>query len=154
MSTRIFRTTVRVVVPVILLVSVALFLQGHNAPGGGFIGGVLTTTAFALLYMAYGIDFLETELLQWREEPAGDHIHESVVVGYRLLFAAGLALALGSGIVPLLFELPFMSQTYRILHDLPLYGEMELASAVAFDLGVYLVVVGGLLTILSVVGAE
>jgi multicomponent Na+:H+ antiporter subunit B len=153
-STRIFRTTVRVVVPVILLLSVSLFLRGHNAPGGGFIGGVLTATAFALLYMAYGVDFLETELLQWGEEPGDDRVQGSVVVGYRLLFATGLALALGSGLVPLLFELPFMSQAYRVLHDLPLYGEMELASALAFDLGVYLVVVGGLLTVLSVVGAE
>lgn len=154
MSTRVFRTTVRIVVPIILLVSVALFLQGHNAPGGGFIGGVLTTTAFALLYMAYGLDFLETEVMQLGEDAGGDHVQGSAVVGFRLLFAAGLALALGSGLVPLLFELPFMSQTYRILHDLPLYGEMELASAVAFDLGVYLVVVGGLLTVLSVVGGE
>jgi len=159
MSTVVFRTTTRVVVPIILLVSVALFLQGHNAPGGGFIGGVLTVTAFALLYMAYGMAFVETEVFDRSDEPAEDHIYGGIVVYYRLLFACGLALALLSGLVPMLldplgFDLPFMSQNYLVYHDVPLYGEMEIASALAFDLGVYCVVVGGLLTVLSVVGSE
>lgn len=154
MSTVVFRTTTRVVVPLILLVSVALFIQGHNMPGGGFIGGVLTVTAFALLYMAYGMDFLETEVFARREEPVTDHVFDSIVVVYRRLFAFGLAVALASGLVPLLLGLPFMSQNYVILHDVPLYGELEVASALAFDFGVYCVVVGGLLTVLSVVSAE
>jgi multicomponent Na+:H+ antiporter subunit B len=150
MSTVIMRTTARTVVPLMLVVAIALFLQGHNLPGGGFIGGVLTAAAFALLYVAYGAEYIEDDVLGRREN--GNP--QSAIEDYRLLFGAGLALALVSGLVPLLFGLPFMSQAVAILHDVPLYGEVELASALAFDLGVYCVVVGALLTVLSVVGAE
>ncbi|ADJ14274.1 Na+/H+ antiporter MnhB subunit-related protein [Halalkalicoccus jeotgali B3] len=146
------RTTARVVVPIILVVSISLFIQGHNLPGGGFIGGVLTTTAFALIYIAYGLDF--PRVLGHEIEPTESVFEDPIVVGYRRTFLLGLVIALGGGLVPLLFDLSFLSQTYVILHHVPLYHELELASALVFDLGVFLVVVGGLLTILSVVGAE
>jgi len=154
------KTVTRVAVPIIFVVSIALFLQGHNQPGGGFIAGVLTSSAFALIYIAYGLDFLENEVLGRDVETAIEHIRHGVVADYRTLFGAGLLLAAGSGIAAIVYGLlytdsglSFMSQSYTYLH-LPLYGEVELASAIAFDLGVYAVVVGALLTILSVVGAE
>lgn len=152
MTTVIMRTTARVVVPIILVVSISLFLQGHNLPGGGFIGGVLTTTAFALIYIAYGLDF--PRVLGHETEPAENVLEDPIVVAYRRTFLLGLVIAVGGGLVPLLFDLPFLSQTYVILHDVPIYHELELASALVFDLGVFLVVVGGFLTMLSVVGAE
>ncbi|WP_122090252.1 MnhB domain-containing protein [Halalkalicoccus subterraneus] len=152
MTTVIMRTTARVVVPLILVVAVSLFLQGHNLPGGGFIGGVLATTAFALVYISYGLDF--PRVLGHDLEPVADVLDDPIVVLYRRAFLLGLVIAIGGGLVPLLFDLPFLSQTYVILHDVPIYGEVEIASAVVFDLGVFLVVVGGFLTVLSVVGAE
>ncbi|WP_369684832.1 MnhB domain-containing protein [Halalkalicoccus sp. NIPERK01] len=152
MTTVIMRTTARVVVPIILIVSISLFLQGHNLPGGGFIGGVLATTAFALVYISYGLDF--PRVLGHEIEPAERVFEDPIVVAYRRTFLLGLVIAIGGGLVPILFDLPFLSQTYVILHDVPIYGEIELASALVFDLGVFLVVVGGLLTVLSVVGAE
>ena len=159
-TTVIMQTVTRVVVPIILLVSVAFFLQGHNQPGGGFIAGVLTSSAFALVYIAYDLDFLEEEVLGRDVDAALEHIRHGVVADYRRLYAFGLALAAGSGLAAILYGyvytnagLPFMSQGYTFVH-LPLYGELEVASALAFDLGVYAVVVGALLTILSVVGAE
>ncbi|MFC7045170.1 MnhB domain-containing protein [Halobacteriaceae archaeon GCM10025711] len=154
MSTVITRTTTRVVVPIIFVVSIALFLQGHNQPGGGFIAGVLTSTAFALIYIAFSIDFLEDEVLTRTKEAVVQHFQHSVVDDYRNVFAVGLTIAAGSGIVAMTFGFPFMTQEFWILHHVPIYGEVEIASAVAFDLGVYAVVVGSLLTILSVVGAE
>ena len=169
MTTLILRTTARTVVPIILVVSVALFVQGHNQPGGGFIAGVLTSTAFALVYIAYSVTFLEEEVLDRTVDTIVAHIQHGIVADYRRLFVAGLALAVASGLVPIALGwthawtgwpafadggLPFMEQGYVILHDVPLYGEVELASALAFDFGVYCVVVGSLLTILSVVGAE
>ncbi len=153
MTTVITRTAARLVVPIILVVSVALFIQGHNLPGGGFIGGVLTATAFALIYVVFDLRYLDAEILDRADEDA-DALESGVVADYRLLLGLGLALAAGSGLVPILYDLPFLSQDFWILHGVPLYGEVEVASAVAFDLGVYLTVVGALLTILAVVGAE
>lgn len=159
-TTVIMQTVTRVAVPIILLVSVAFFLQGHNQPGGGFIAGVLTACAFALVYIAYDLDFLEEDVLGRDVDTALEHIRHGVVADYRRLYAFGLAVGAGSGLAALVYGylytdsgLPFMSQDYTFLH-LPLYGEIEVASALAFDLGVYAVVVGALLTILSVVGAE
>jgi multicomponent Na+:H+ antiporter subunit B len=154
MTTVIFRTVTRFGVPIILLVSVALFLQGHNHPGGGFIAGVLTASGFALIYIAYGLDFLEETVFGRNEETPWEYITHGIVAEYRRTFALGLAIAAGSGIVAVSLSYPFLTHDYLILEHLPLYGELELASAVSFDLGVYAVVVGALLTILSMVGSE
>lgn len=154
MTTVVLRTTVRVVLPIILLVAIALLLQGHNYPGGGFIAGVLTATAFALVYISYSIEFLEDDILQRGGTDPEDHIEHRIVDHYRLVFVLGLAIAAGSGVVAMAFGYPFLTQAVAFVDDIPLYGEVELASAVVFDLGVYLVVVGSLLTILSVVGSE
>lgn len=160
MTTVILKTVTRMVAPIILLLSVALFLQGHNQPGGGFIAGVLTASAFALIYIAYSIAFLENDVLGRDVESAVEHLRDGVVADYRSAYGVGLLLAAGSGIGSIVYGylytdtgLPFMTQNYTFLH-LPLYGELEVASALAFDLGVYAVVVGSILTILSVVGAE
>jgi len=154
MTTTIMKTTARVVVPIVLVVAISLLIQGHNLPGGGFIGGVLTTAAFALIYVAHGLDYLEIGVLD-REVESGAGIFElRTVAVYRRMFVLGLAIAAGSGFAPLFFEEPFLTQEFTVLHDVPLYHEIELASALVFDLGIYLVVVGGLLTIFSVVGAE
>ncbi|MFB6125642.1 MAG: MnhB domain-containing protein [Halanaeroarchaeum sp.] len=154
MTTVIFRTVTKLAVPIVLLVSVALFLQGHNQPGGGFIAGVLTASGFALIYIAYGLDFLEESVLGREVGSPVEHLRHGVVTDYRRLFAVGLAIAAGSGLLAMLFGVPFLSHDYTVLEHVPIYGEVELASAVLFDLGVYAVVVGALLTILSVVGSE
>jgi len=147
------RTTARVVVPIILVVAISLFLQGHSHPGGGFIGGVLTVAAFGLVYVAYNLDYLEVAVLDRDVDDEGHIGTHRTVTTYRHLFAFGLTLTVASGLVALLFGRPFLSQTFTYVH-LPLFGEVELASALVFDLGIFCVVVGGLLTIFSVVGAE
>jgi multicomponent Na+:H+ antiporter subunit B len=148
-TTVVARTVGRTVVPLILVTAVALLLQGHNFPGGGFIGGVLTATAFVLLYVIFGLDYLQKELLHRGVDGEG----RGMVGAYRWLFSLGLALAAGSGLVPILFGLPFMAQAVAFFH-LPLYQELEVASAFFFDLGVYFTVVGALLTVVGEVGAE
>ena len=87
-------------------------------------------------------------------EDVVSHLQNGIVAEYRRLFALGLVLAAVSGLVPLYWDVPFLAQDHWYVHDIPLYNEVHVASAVAFDLGVYFVVVGALLTILSVVGAE
>jgi len=152
-TTVITKTTARIVVPIILVLAISLLLQGHNLPGGGFIAGVLTTVAFALVYVAYGLDYLDAGVLG-RDVEAGRGIFEHrSVTAFRRTFVLGLAIAVASGLAALAVDEPFLSQTY-VVESVPIYHEIELASAFAFDLGVYFVVVGVLLTILSVVGAE
>jgi len=154
MSTVIARTVTRTVVPLIFVTAIALLLQGHNLPGGGFIGGVLTVTAFALIYVIYGMNYLEEELVHQNRETLLESIQHGIVENYQVAFALGLAVAAGAGLVPLVWGMPFLSQDFWVFYHLPIYGEFEVASALAFDLGVYFVVVGALLTILAVVGTE
>jgi len=149
-ATVIARTVTRIVVPIILVTAIALLLQGHNLPGGGFIGAVLATTAFVLVYVIYGPEYLRTTL----GLAAGGEFDHAPIAWYRAMLAAGLALAFGAGLVPILFGEPFLSQGFTILHHVPIYGELEVASALAFDLGVFFTVVGGLLTIVGMVGLE
>lgn len=163
--TIIARTVVRTVVPIILLTAIALVLQGHNLPGGGFIGGVLTATAFALVYISYGSEYLVQALLSGSGGSGGaesetesirdDPEFLSGAVGtYTQMFAFGLALAAGWGVVAIGFGVPFLTEAVAFVYHVPIYEELEFAGALVFDLGVYFVVVGSLLTILAVVGAE
>lgn len=154
MTSIIMKTTARVVVPIVLVVSLSLFLEGHNLPGGGFIGGVLTVAAFALIYVAFSLDYLEIGVLDRTVDPGTGIFSHRTVSAYRRIFMFGLFLSVASGLVAMLFEEPFLTQTFTYVEGVPIYGEIELASALVFDIGVYCVVVGGLLTILSVVGAE
>jgi multicomponent Na+:H+ antiporter subunit B len=148
------RTTTRVVVPFIVIVSLSLFVQGHNLPGGGFIAGVLTTVGFVLIYITFGLDDLERVLLGEVAAAGGNPFEDRIVDAYRRTFVFGLALAVGSGLAAMALGHPFLSQDHATVHGVPLYHEIEVASAVVFDLGIYCVVVGGLLTVLSVVGSE
>lgn len=153
--TVIAKTVTRTVVPLIALTAVALLLQGHNLPGGGFIAGVLTTTAFALLYVVYGIDSVRYDLVGSREWGTESHpILEGPVGEYARAFVVGLAIAVAAGIGSMLLGVPFLTQGVVFLEGVPVYGELEVASALAFDIGVYFVVVGALLTVLAVVGRE
>ena len=151
--TVIARTVTRLVVPLILVTAVALLFQGHNLPGGGFIAGVLTVTAFVLIYVIFGLDYLETELLD-REPSVRYETESGIVREYGQVFALGLAVAAGSGIAAIALGYPFLTQAVAFVEPLPVYGYLEVASALAFDLGVYAVVVGALLTIVAEVGAE
>jgi multicomponent Na+:H+ antiporter subunit B len=164
--TIIARTVVRTVVPIILLTAISLVLQGHNLPGGGFIGGVLTAIAFALVYITYGSEYLVQELLpnsdsnsnqnrrlpDTSEEQSG--LLSGAVSAYNVTFVFGLVLAAGSGLVAVALGFTFLAQSVVFIHDVPIYHEIELASALVFDLGVFFVVSGALLTILAVVGDE
>ncbi len=151
--TVIARTVTRVVVPLILVTALALLLQGHNRPGGGFIAGVLTVTAFALTYIIYGLDYIRTELLD-QQVPAAGAVESTLVRDLGAVFGVGLLIAVAGGLVAVGLGFPFLTQAVLFIEHVPLYEELELAGALVFDLGVYLVVVGALLTILAVVGLE
>jgi len=155
-TTVITRTVTRVVVPLIFVTAIAFLLQGHNLPGGGFIAGVMTVSAVALIYVVFGQAFLETDLFGGSSvgQDGTSEMGTRQVTAFVATFALGLAVAAGSGLVPVLFGAPFLTQAVAFLGGLPLVHDVEFASAFAFDFGVYLVVVGALLTVLAVVGAE
>lgn len=121
--------------PLALLVSFYIFLRGHNLPGGGFIAGLVTAIAFILQYIAHGSNWIAARL----------------TINYRKIIASGIAIALFTGVGSWFFERPFMT-TWFDYFDIPFIGEIELASALVFDLGVYITVVGATLMILGSLG--
>jgi multicomponent K+:H+ antiporter subunit A len=125
----------RPLLPLAIAVSVYIFMRGHNLPGGGFIAGLITGVALILQYLATGIDMARARL-------AVDPVK---------MFGFGLALATLTGLAAWLFRRPFLTSAHTHLH-LPVIGDVELASALVFDLGVYLVVVAAVLLILSELG--
>ena len=151
-TTVIARTVARIVLPIILLTAIALLLQGHNRPGGGFIAAVLTAAGVGLIYVVYGLDYIETELLH--RSPSAPYPEGGIGREYGTAAGIGLAIAVGSGLAAVALGYPFLTQAVVFLKHLPIYGELEVASAFAFDLGVYVTVVAALLTILAVVGSE
>lgn len=122
----------RVILPLALLVAVYLFLRGHNDPGGGFIAGLVTAIALVIQYMASGLAWAERRL---RLAP-------------RRITGWGVLIAGAAGVGSLVFGYPFLTSTYGHLH-LPVLGDLELTSALIFDLGVYLTVVGATLLYLT-----
>jgi multicomponent Na+:H+ antiporter subunit B len=130
-KTVILRTGVHIAVPVLLLFAGTLYLKGHNAPGGGFIAGLLTAVAIVLRILAMG-----------RRE-AGTEARRYVTV-----VAIGLAIGLATAATPAFLGYSFFTHTFGYVH-VPLLGDVELASASLFDLGVYVVVVGNVVTVIA-----
>ncbi|MGM0824884.1 MAG: monovalent cation/H+ antiporter subunit A [Pseudomonadota bacterium] len=123
------------ILPLALLVSAFIFLRGHNQPGGGFIAGLITAVALILLYMARGVE--------WAQERLNFPFQPVAVVG--------VAIATLTGLGSWLFGYPFLTSSFGYF-TLPVVGEFELATALLFDLGVYLAVVGATLMILANLG--
>jgi multisubunit Na+/H+ antiporter MnhB subunit len=109
-----------------------LFLKGHNAPGGGFIAGLLFAVAIVLRYVTWDTS---------RRPRAGSTRFVTVV-------AVGLTISLLSAAVPVFLGYPFFTQTFGFV-EVPLIGKVELASASIFDLGVATVVVGNVAAVIS-----
>ncbi|WP_416397208.1 monovalent cation/H+ antiporter subunit A [Allohahella sp. A8] len=128
-------TVAQSLLPLALLVSVFIFLRGHNLPGGGFIAGLITSVAIILQYLAHGVEWIKGRLK----------------LNYQTLIACGLLIATLTGMGSWLFGKPFLTSWFDYF-EWPLVGEFELASAIAFDLGVYLTVVGATVLILANLG--
>ena len=125
----------RLMMPMALLVSAFIFLRGHNLPGGGFIAGLITAIALILQYVAHGVEWTQ-QRLRW---------------SYHSMAGLGILIAALTGLGSLAFGAPFLTSAFDYFH-LPLIGKFELATALLFDLGVYLTVVGATLLILSNIG--
>ncbi len=128
---RIPAVLIRLLLPMAGLVAAYLLLRGHDAPGGGFVGGLVMATAYITQYMVGG-----TMWVEWRMR-----VHPQYWI------ALGLLAAGGAGLLAWLAGQPFL-KSLAVDLQLPLLGRLHLSSVLVFDLGVYLVVIGATLLIL------
>jgi len=133
------RVAASVVLPVAMVFTVYIFMRGHNMPGGGFIAGLITAVALVLQFMALGQDRAETYL---RAEGGRRFVR---------WIGSGLTIAGVTGAAAFLFGRPFLTSAHGHPH-VGWLGELPLASAALFDLGVYFTVVGATLLTISVLG--
>lgn len=118
----VLRTVAQPAFALIMLLALLLFWRGHQLPGGGFVGGAMTVCALLLHRIATG--------------------HAPLKFDFARLIPVGLATAFVTGLVPYLTGRSFLKSDYGYLTT-PVTGEFEWATALLFDLGVYLLVVGG-----------
>ena len=121
----------RVLMPIAILVGVYIFLRGHNQPGGGFVAGLVIAIALLMQYMASGF--------AWTQERKRIEYHTMIGLG---VVIAGL-----TGVGSWLAGAPFLTSSYTYIH-LPPIEEFELATAMLFDLGVFLTVLGAVMLML------
>jgi multisubunit Na+/H+ antiporter MnhB subunit len=127
----------RVLFHSVLAGSLFLLFAGHNRPGGGFIGGLVAAGAFGLRYLAGGVTDLRS----------ASRFHPWTFLSTGLFLAVGTsaaALFLGGQVL----------ESGKLELDLPLLGHIKATSALPFDIGVYLVVVGLMLMALDSLGEE
>ncbi len=129
MKLLIFRTATTFLLPLLLLFSIFILLRGHYLPGGGFVGGIIAAIAFVLHSFAYGLKNTKKML----------RVHPMA------LMPMGLALTIFSACLPLFQGLPVMTGLW-VNEPFPVVG--MIGSALLFDTGVYLVVLGVALTII------
>ena len=129
MRTLIFRFTAPYITSLMVLFSIFVLLRGHNEPGGGFIGGLIAASAFAIYGIACGVAPVRRAL----------YFHPMAIAG------SGLMLAVLAGLLSAVFDTQFMTGLWVFPQILG--GEVALSTPMFFDIGVYLVVVGGISSI-------
>lgn len=122
---------------IILGFSFYLLLAGHNNPGGGFIGGLMTASAIVVLTLTY-----DRQL-----------VTEALPFNFTTMIGIGLLLAAVTGVASMMFGYPFLTQFFGYF-QLFAIGEVELTTALPFDLGVYFVVVGAAVTIVLAIAED
>ena len=137
MSSIILRTATRYMFPPLVVFSVYLLLRGHHFPGGGFVGGLFAGSAFTLYALAYNVESAR-KLLR---------------VQSRDITTIGLAVALLSGIPAVFSGNAYLTGTWWEI-PLPSGAVLDLGTPLIFDVGVYLVVLGVLLTLVFSLGEE
>jgi multicomponent K+:H+ antiporter subunit A len=137
LSSEPLRVVTKLLVPLSLLFAVFVFLKGHQSPGGGFVAGLIAAIALIAHRMAHGRASLRHLL----------RVRELVLIGI------GLILALATGLGPTLFGRPFLTSRFGYFR-LPGGDRVEWTTVLAFDLGVFLVVLGVVLAMINAVSRE
>jgi multisubunit Na+/H+ antiporter MnhB subunit len=136
MTTVILRTAARGLTPVAVILAMFFLIRGHNDPGGGFIAGLVLGAGIVLRWLAFGVE----------------GVGRLLPVPPVALLGAGLVLAVGTGLVPVILGDPFLSGA---LWEARLLGiELKVASSLFFDVGVVLVVLGMVGAFVQTLGDE
>lgn len=129
MTSSILQTAARLLMPLLLLFAVFLLLRGHNQPGGGFVGGLVVASSFVLYSIAFGVEAARRALL----------------VSPSRLLGIGLLIALVSGLPGVVDGRPFMSALWTTVAVGS--SAIDVGTPLLFDVGVFLAVIGVVLTI-------
>jgi len=129
MNSLILYVTSRLILPLLLLFSIFLLLRGHYQPGGGFVGGLIASTGFALYTFSSGL----------KEARRALRVHPTILIGN------GLFLAVLSGVPALFVGEPFLTAQW-LAGEVPVLGVV--GTPLIFDIGVYLTVIGVTLSII------
>lgn len=130
MNSTILSTGIKLLVPLFVIFSVFLLLRGHNAPGGGFVGGLVFAIAFSLYTLNYGVERTKEK---YRIQPLK-------------LMASGLLVAVISGLIPVFMGEPFLTGMWYEDITIPVMGKP--GTPILFDTGVYLLVAGTVLSLI------
>ena len=122
----------RLLCPILMAMAIAFLYRGHNDPGGGFIGGLLFTAALILKILAIGAEEFEKHL--WMKP--------------KNFLMTGLIMAFAAGIMPLFVGKAFLQSLWFPTFSLPILGDVHIGSPLLFDLGVFMVVIGFVLTVI------
>lgn len=131
------RSVSKVAVVIIFTFAINLFISGHHYPGGGFIGGLAFSSAVVLLFLTFNIETVRTNL----------------PVDFKIMAAVGVLIAVLTGVGSMIIGIPFLTQAFDYFY-IPIFGKTELATAVLFDIGVALAVIGTSLTIIMSIGDD
>ena len=119
----ILSTATRILLPILLLFSIFMLLRGHHQPGGGFVGGLIASMAFALYAISNGISKAR-KIFPFKPN---------------FFIISGLFCALSSGIISLFIGNPAFTSIWGS-YEFPVIG--PLSTPLLFDIGVYMVVLG------------
>ena len=131
MKSIILATATKYLMPLLLLLSAFFLLRGHNLPGGGFVGGLVASATFILHSFAFG----------------AEQTRKLLRLSPHSITGIGLLIALGSGLVGILGGHPFMTGQWVTIPGASGEG-LHIGTPVFFDIGVYLVVLGAVLSIM------
>lgn len=133
----ILETTIKIVYHSILVLAVYFLFAGHNLPGGGFVGGLMVGAAVSLRYLAGG----------------ADAVRDAFVLRPHVILGVGLIVASLSALIPVILGNNILEHGSFHL-DLPLVGDTKWTSTLAFDVGVFLIVVGLVLMAFEAFGGD
>jgi multicomponent Na+:H+ antiporter subunit B len=135
MGSIIIATATRYLFPLLLTFSLFVLLRGHNEPGGGFVGGLVAASAYALYFLAFGVESAK----------------KTLKIPPIKLVATGLSIALTSAVLPLFFGKQFMTGMWSD-YKFPIFG--KIGTPFLFDIGVYVLVIGIVLQIIFALAEE
>lgn len=133
----ILRSTTSLIVFVLLGFAIYLLFAGHNSPGGGFVGGLTTSAAILLMYMSYG----------------EKNVERILPINYIYLVPLGLLIATLTGLGALLFNAPFLTHVLYSVY-IPFFGFIPIGTALFFDIGVYVTVLGTTMSIILTIADD